>query len=212
MTVREWLEKLFGSSELDKELEPGNEPAKEEVKGNEVKEDKKIEKNVGKTKVEPEQKIEIEKEVKKEEPTVDIFEMGWLDEKTGSIDFNKVKNPDVVAALKVLTSRYDAERQARTIQDAISAELANYALTVKADTIKKMLDTSSVKIDEKGQVIGIKDAIENLKKDEPGMFKDKDKVSSPLNEGFNPVQVSTNTKLAGSLAEAALMDRELSGK
>lgn len=208
MTVREWLEKLFGSSELDKELEPGSEPTKEEVKKQEVKEVKKEEVVKEQPKVEPVQQVKEIKEEVKEEPTVNIFEMGWFDEKTGSIDFSKIKNPEVKSAFKLYNSKIVAERQARSIEDAIGAELVNYAITVTPASIKRMLDTSAIKVDDKGQVIGVKEAIENLKKTEPGIFKDKDKVSSPLNEGFNPPSKSTVVGLPNSLEEAIAMDAE----
>ena len=82
------------------------------------------------------------------------------------------------------------------ISRAVDDELkTNYSLSVRPETLKSMLDLSKVTIDESGKVTGVKEAIEALKADEPGLFKDKEKESNPLKEGFNPVEKGGSDKV-----------------
>lgn len=142
----------------------------------------------------------------KEMGDIKIFEDGWFDEASGSVNLEKIKNPEALAAIQLLTNRYKAEKEQRLISDSLNDTLKEYSLAVSDDTLRKVLDTSGVKIDKDGKVVGIKEAIEALKTTEPGFFKDKDKESNPLNEGFNPVE-KKNTENVNSFAQAfKLMD------
>ena len=67
---------------------------------------------------------------------------------------------------------------------------------------------SNVKIDKDGKATGIKEALEDLKSSEPGFFKDKDKESNPLNEGFNPVEKKDTDNVA-SFAQAFRLMEEI---
>lgn len=118
---------------------------------------------------------------------MDIFEDGWMNNETGEIDETKIKNPEVLAAVQAITGRVKAERDQRMIADSLNNELKNYSLNVSEDTLRKVLDMSKVSIDKDNKVTGVKEALEALKTAEPGFFKDKEKESNPLNEGFNPV-------------------------
>lgn len=118
---------------------------------------------------------------------MDIFEDGWMNNETGEIDESKIKNPEVLAAVQAITSRVKAERDQRMIADSLNNELKNYSLNVSEDTLRKVIDMSKVSIDKDNNVTGVKEALEALKTSEPGFFKDKEKESNPLNEGFNPV-------------------------
>ena len=135
-----------------------------------------------------------------------IFEDGWFDEASGSVNLEKIKNPEALAAIQLLTNKYKAEKEQRLIDDSLNDILKEYSLAVSEDTLRKMLDTSGVKIDKDGKVVGVKEAIETLKTSEPALFKDKEKESNPLNEGFNPNE-KKNTENVNSFAQAfKLMD------
>ena len=137
---------------------------------------------------------------------IKIFEDGWFDEASGSVDLSKIKNPEALAAIQLLTNKYKAEKEQRLISDTLNDTLKEYSLNVSDDTLRKVLDTSGVKIDKDGKVVGVKEAIEALKTSEPGFFKDKEKESNPLNEGFNPVE-KKNTENVNSFSQAfRLMD------
>ena len=168
-----------------------SEEEKEEVDTSEEKDDK------------------IEKDEKAEENNmadVKMFEDGWFDEASGSVDLSKIKNPEALAAIQLLTNKYKAEKEQRLISDSLNDTLKEYSLAVSEDTLRKMLDTSGVKIDKDGKVVGVKEAIETLKTAEPALFKDKEKESNPLNEGFNPTE-KKNTENVNSFAQAfKLMD------
>ena len=147
-----------------------------------------------------------EKAEEKEMADIKIFEDGWFDEASGNVDLGKIKNPEALAAIQLLTNKYKAEKEQRLIDDSLNDTLKEYSLNVSEDTLRKVLDTSGVKIDKDGKVVGVKEAIEALKTAEPGFFKDKEKESNPLNEGFNPVE-KRNTENVNSFAQAfKLMD------
>ena len=141
--------------------------------------------------------------------TMELFEDGWFNSETGEIDESKIKNPEVLSAIQSITGRYKKEKEDRMIADSLNDELKNYSLNVSEDTLRKVLDMTNVKIDKDGKVVGIKEALENLKKAEPGFFKDKEKESNPLNEGFNPVE-KKNTDSIGSFSQAFKLMEEIS--
>lgn len=141
--------------------------------------------------------------------TMDLFEDGWFNSETGEIDESKIKNPEVLSAIQSITGRYKKEKEDRMIADSLNDELKNYSLNVSEDTLRKVLDMTNVKIDKDGKVVGIKEALENLKTAEPGFFKDKEKESNPLNEGFNPVE-KKNTDSIGSFSQAFKLMEEIS--
>ena len=130
----------------------------------------------------------------KEEVTM-VFEEGWFDSETGKVDFSKIKNKEALAAIKTLTDKMELDNNARILSDAITEELKNYSLNISDSSLRKMLNTSNVKIGEDGKVTGAKEAIEELKKNEPGLFKNVEDESNPLNEGFNPVQRQNTTQI-----------------
>ena len=138
-----------------------------------------------------------------------LFEDGWFNSETGEIDESKIKNPEVLSAIQSITGRYKKEKEDRMIADSLNDELKNYSLNVSEDTLRKVLDMTNVKIDKDGKVVGIKEALENLKTAEPGFFKDKEKESNPLNEGFNPVE-KKNTDNIGSFSQAFKLMEEIS--
>ena len=140
--------------------------------------------------------------------SVAIFEAGWYNSETGEIDESKIKNPEALEAIKTVTSKYQAERDQRVISDSLNDELKNYSLAVSEDTLRKVLDMSNVKIGKDGKATGVKEALEALKTSEPGFFKDKEKESNPLNEGFNPVE-KKDTDNVGSFAQAFRLMEEI---
>lgn len=204
----ELLKDLLGAK-LDEEIDLGDEStgtSNEEdktVKNNksaETKDDKVDEVNSDNVTKEVDTSDKKDKEEEKKEEAeendmanIKIFEDGWFDKTSGKVDFEKIKNPEALEAIKALTDMYKAEKEQRLISDSLNEELKNYSLNVSEETLKKVLDTSGVKIDKEGKVVGIKEAIDSLKESEPGFFKDKEKESNPLNEGFSPVEKPTAT-------------------
>ena len=220
MTLMEVLKKLLGNKvdeEIDLDLDnetkdEKNEPDKtdestkddksEVEKVNDDKADNKAYTSEKTTdKVEKDEKVEVN-----EMADIKMFEDGWFDEASGNVDLGKIKNPEALAAIQLLTNKYKAEKEQRLISDSLNDTLKEYSLAVSEDTLRKVLDTSGVKIDKDGKVVGVKEAIEALKTSEPGFFKDKEKESNPLNEGFNPVE-KKNTENVNSFSQAfRLMD------
>lgn len=139
-----------------------------------------------------------------EEVSEMILDQGWLDEKTGKIDASKVKNPEVLAALQLMESRYNQEREDRMISDAITEQMKNYSLNMSDASLRKLLDTSGIKIKD-GKVTGVTEAFEALKSAEPAFFKAAKEKSSPLSESFNPVNKSNSTDIPTNLSQAFSM-------
>ena len=137
-----------------------------------------------------------------------LFEEGWFNSETGEVDESKIKNPEALAAIQTLTERVKKEKDQRMIADSLSEELKNYSLNVSEDTLKRVLDMSNVKIDKDNKVVGVKEALEALKTAEPGFFKDKEKESNPLNEGFNPVE-KRGTDNVNSFSQAFKLMEEI---
>ena len=160
------------------------------------------EKNDDKTSEQKETETEINDSTGKEEVNnMAIFEEGWFDSASGKINFDKIKNDEVLAAIKVLNDKYVDEKNQRMINDSINDELKNYKLAVSDETFRKVLDMSGIKIDTDGKVTGVKEALDKLKSSEPTFFKDVEKESNPLNEGFSPVEKQSSSNL-NSFSEA----------
>lgn len=187
--LSEVLKDLFGA-DLDKEIEI-SEPTVDENKENKELVDNKEEKVDDTSKKEEVKTSETDETLETKEEIIKIFEDGWYDATSGVINFDKIKNNEVLEAVKMLNGAYVAEKENRLIQDSLNEAIKGCSLTVSADTFKKVLDTSGVKIDKDGQVVGITEAISKLRESEPGFFVDKTKVSNSINEGFNPVEKPT---------------------
>lgn len=220
MTLMEALKKLLGNQvdeEIDLDLDnetkdEKNEPDKtdESTKDNksevEKVNDDKADDKADTSEKDSSEEVKQEKAEVNEMADIKMFEDGWFDEASGNVDLGKIKNPEALAAIQLLTNKYKAEQDKRLISDSLNDTLKEYSLAVSEDTLRKVLDTSGVKIDKDGKVVGVKEAIEALKTTEPGFFKDKEKESNPLNEGFNPVE-KKNTENVNSFSQAfRLMD------
>ena len=216
MKAMDLLKALLGSK-LDEDIDidmsdSDNVDKSESIKSKEDKEQKDEstkDKNVGsektisnkektddKTSEQKETEIEIKDSTGKEEVNnMAIFEEGWFDSASGKINFDKIKNDEVLAAIKVLNDKYVDEKNQRMINDSINDELKNYKLAVSDETFRKVLDMSGIKVDADGKVTGVKEALDKLKSSEPTFFKDVEKESNPLNEGFSPVDKQSNSNL-----------------
>lgn len=227
MTLMEKLKQLLGSKlddeidEVDEQLEKKDKQTekivetKEEIKKEDEKdikennEVKTVEENKENNKNLENQEVKTEDTVEEKEVSRVLFEDGWFNSENGEVDESKITDPEALKAIRMLTTRYKEEKDKRTISDSLNEELKNYSLAVSDDTIKKVLDMSNVKIDKDGKVVGVKEALETLKTSEPGFFKDKEKESNPLNEGFNPVEKNNNQNI-NSFAQAFKLMEEIS--
>lgn len=224
MTIMDQLRQLFGSKldeDLDDSLDDGGDGSdsgtgqggksgtadgvKNDTTGNDDK--KKGSSSTTPDKNKNDSNVD-DKTAKKEENDMAIFSEGWYDAATGKVDESKISNEEVLNAIKTLQTTYENEKKQRIISDSINTELENYSLGVSKDMLIKVLDTSGIKIGKDGKVEGVKEAIDALKTSEPGFFKDKDKESNPLNEGFNPVE-KHNSDNVNSFSEAFRLMEEI---
>lgn len=162
------------------------------------------------TPVASEEKVETtETKVEAKETVGEIFEDGWFNSETGEIVEERIRDDKVREAIKLVRDRYETADRVEKINRAVDTELAtNYSLAVKPETIKKMLDLKEVQVDKDGKVIGVKEAIETLRESEPGLFKDREKETNPLKEGFNPV-VKKNNTTANNFSQAFRIMEEI---
>lgn len=174
-------------------------PAKPEKVGDEISNTEQVETN----------KETVDEVVEEGGTKVNIFEDGWFNQETGKIDESKIKNPEVLGAIQQIQAKYKQEKDSRLISDKLNDELKNYSLNVSEDMFRRVLNLNDVKISKDGEVTGVKEAIESLKTAEPAFFKDKEKESNPLNEGFNPVE-KKNTGAISSFDQAFRLMEEIS--
>lgn len=150
------------------------------------------------------------KQEKKEDEPVSIFGEGWLDKSTGKIDTSKITNKEVADALSALVQVYSSKTEQQKLDEAIMEAVKKEKLAVKPETVVSLLDKTSIKLVD-GKVYGVDTSLEALKKSEPGLFINKGKASSPLTEGFDPVnKASTDSVAPKSLMEAVAMESAMS--
>lgn len=189
MTLLEALKQLLGSK-ADDEVSLTDDPEKKDPKDEkddpeDPKDDKKDPKD---EKEDPKDEKDDHEDEKEVDNNMAMFKDGWFNYDTGEIDESKITNTEALGAIKMIKDKLNKDKEAKLISDSLNDELKNYSLNVTEDTLRKVLDMSNVKIGEDNKVTGVKEALEALKKAEPGFFKDKEKESNPLNEGFNPVE------------------------
>jgi len=166
----------------------------EEVKDEEVKTEDKTD-EVKKEDIEVKtEDVNLDSEDKKEDSA--ILEDGWFDIETGTVDFNKIHNDEVKSKIKAFSD-------SMKIKAAVNEKLKAENLAVSVSTAKKLMDLSSVTVDEEGKVDGVDEAIKQLKSTEPGLFK---KTSSSLNEPFNPLNKSIDMNPKSFADALRLMD------
>lgn len=224
MTLMDVLKQLLGSK-VDEEVEITETTTKQEEVKNDAPDNKdtalsnegkkeNIDNNVDNKKEDTQENknnvVKNKTEAKESEgESMTLFEEGWFNSETGEVDESKIKNQEALAAIQKLTAKVKQEKEQRMIEDSLSKELENYSLNVSEDTLKKVLDMSNVKIDKENKVVGVKEALEALKTAEPGFFKDKEKESNPLNEGFNPVEKRGSDNIS-SFSQAFKLMEEIS--
>ena len=104
--LSEVLKDLFGA-DLDKEIEV-SEPTVDENKENKELVDNKEEKVDDTSKKEDVKTSETNETLETKEEIIKIFEDGWYDATSGVINFDKIKNTEVLEAVKMLNGAYVA--------------------------------------------------------------------------------------------------------
>lgn len=137
---------------------------------------------------------------------VEIFSEGWLDKTTGKIDITKIKDETVANALNEIVQFQVKQENDAKIGEALAVAIKNENIKVTPEFLIKALDTTGITVAD-GKVTGIQDSIDKLKQAEPGLFGYKAKKTSPVMEGFNPVNKNVNDDYIPRTAEeaAALM-------
>lgn len=183
MTLEQFLKKIFGDK-LNEEVDVTTD---EKDSG-----DKNAPNNDDKDTNPPVTPTGKEKEPNVATSPTNILEDGWFNAESKTIDASKVKDPNVLSALNSLLGVVEQETTKTLIDKAINDELGKHKYSVNVDTVKKLIDTSNVKIED-GKVLGVMEAVHALKANEPTMFIDTSQQNNPLNQGFNPAGGVTTT-------------------
>lgn len=109
------------------------------------------------------------------------FEEGFFTD--GKFDLDKINDASLKSALTEYTTAVQAKENQHAIDNAVKAELGKRHLAIKEDAFMKILDLSKVKVDG-DKVTGVTEAFDALK--DSGVYKSA--PSSPLNQGFNPME------------------------
>lgn len=138
-----------------------------------------------------------------------ILEDGWnLDNK---IDLDKILYKplrDIISGLQEIAMNADwyAKYKIAILSEALQQGMHD------SDDANRFISIDDMSMDADGNVIGVKEAFDKLKKDKPHLFKQEEsKITNPLDVGFNPVDKKVTAK-AKSYAEAIEQTRALSGK
>ena len=109
------------------------------------------------------------------------FEEGFFED--GKFNLDKINDASLKSALTKYTTAVQAKENQHVIDSAVKAELGKRHLAIKEDAFMKLLDLSKVKVDG-DKVTGVTEAFDALK--DSGVYKSA--PSSPLNQGFNPME------------------------
>jgi len=208
MTLMEMLNRIFGAK-LSEELPDGTTVQLGETLPPAVTKDegvKVVKDSTPKTDPETSEKPKVTevKETEKKEQEMKAFAEGWFNSETGTLDESKISNPEMLAAVKTVVNSFKAGQDKLVISSAISTELKKYKLATTENTALKLLDSSAIKVVD-GKVTGVKEAIDALKKAEPGIFK---KSATPVDEGFDPTKQKTTAPTNTSFAELGRLESE----
>ena len=122
-----------------------------------------------------------------------IFEDGWYNIDTDTLNYDFIKNPDVVEAIKLVLDNKERIKNNLIIEMKLTELLdTKYKLAVRLESFKKLIDLNDVKI-VNNEVHGLIELLDKLKETDPGLFRVDIKTKSPIHEGFNPVFKKSNT-------------------
>lgn len=127
--------------------------------------------------------------------------------KTGLFDLAGIEDAELKAVLKLANDTVKTNNNKAVIDKAIDNKISTLKLTkgISNNLIKKSLDVTNIKVNDDGQVTGVDEAFDALKKSEAGLFvaeNENKQGSNPLLEGFNPVQGVGENNTFNSFAEA----------
>jgi len=141
------------------------------------------------------------------ETNVSILGDGWLQE-TGEVDYDKILDETLRNYIKGLNERLKQSEWDYKYKMAIMIEAMKSGMYDTSDA-DKYINMSDLSIDDNGNVIGVKEAFEKLRKEKPHLFKPVEAGTNPVDTGFDPVDKKVTSK-PRSYAEAIEQTRVLS--
>lgn len=186
MTLLDKIKQLLGS-EADREIEDSTVDEKSEKDVTDIVES--VETNKPEEKIEEAQKDDsIPTETVEVTEAKKIFDDGWFNEVTGKINTDLIHDDDVRDAINKIAANFNKSINDMKIADKVNQLVhEKYPINVNMETLKKVLDLSSVKVNDDGSVVGVEEAFDAMKSAEPAFFKDRSKNLGPVGESFAPV-------------------------
>lgn len=142
-----------------------------------------------------------------EDKEIKVLSDGWLLE-DGEVDYEKIGDESLRNYIKGLNDRLKESEWDYQYKMAIMIEAMRSDMYDTSDA-DRYISPSDLSMDEEGNVVGVKEAFSNLRKNKPHLFKPaKVGGDNPLDEGFNPVDKKVSGK-PRSYAEAVEQTRSL---
>lgn len=143
------------------------------------------------------------------------------DKTTGLFDLSGIEDEGVKAVLTEANNTVKETANRVKIDKAIGEKISGLKIIngVTNDAIRSLLDISKVKVNAEGKVVGLDEAVDNLKTAQSGLFIAENKesnannnvVSSPVLEGFNPALNGGNPMdNVHSIEEAIALEQSMS--
>ena len=153
--------------------------------------------------------VPVEKEENnKEKDEVKKMAVPKYDTQTGLFSLEGIEDAELKAVLKLANDTVRANANSALITKAIDDKLNSIKVAegISKDIILAVLDRTNIKVTD-GKVSGVDEAFEALQQSNTGLFKPdgKEDISSPILEGFNPVQNNLG-RTPNSFAEAIAME------
>lgn len=152
--------------------------------------------------------VEKEENNKEKDEVKNNMAVPKYDTQTGLFSLEGIENEELKEVLKLANNNVRAKENSQLIAKAIDTKIGSIKLAdgISSDVILAVLDRSNIKVTD-GKVSGVDEAFEALQKSNTGLFKPdgKEDSSSPILEGFNPVQNNLG-RTPNSFAEAIAME------
>lgn len=110
---------------------------------------------------------------------------GWLKE-TGEVDYDKILDETLRNYIKNLNERLKKAEWDYKFKMAITVEALKANMYDPSDA-DKFISIDELSLDENGNVVGVQEAFERLRKNKPHLFKT---VEADGNNGFNPAKAN----------------------
>lgn len=134
-------------------------------------------------------KKEDKQDTKQEDNKVADYSKIKFDNKTGLFDLATVEDEGLKALLQASNETVVKTANDVKINDAFNKKMSDVKLHkgITVDAVRSLINMDNVKVGADGKVTGLDEAFESLKKEQSGLFVNRNTPeSTPVLEGYNP--------------------------